>query len=135
MVWYGMVWHGRISMPPPPTTPLSLAPQQHRPTGTQHVQAISKEDQIKLEPSVATGCVDGSTPMVWYDMAWYGMVWYGMVWYGGEGMVPLLLRRLPDLLDGIVQSRGPAHTLVVRCPCNAQTSSNQNMAPYKTADL
>ena len=27
----------------------------------------SKEDQIKLEPSVATGCVDGSTPMVWYD--------------------------------------------------------------------
>ena len=24
-----------------------------------------KEDKIKLEPSVATGCVDGSTPMVW----------------------------------------------------------------------
>ena len=37
-----------------------------RPKGTQHVQAISKEDKIKLEPSVATGCVDGSTPMVWY---------------------------------------------------------------------
>ena len=30
----------------------------------QHVQAMSKEDKIKLEPSVATGCVDGSTPMV-----------------------------------------------------------------------
>ena len=59
---------------------------------------ISKEDKIKLEPSVATGCVDGSTPwygMVWYGMVWYGMVlncmvdvggtvgkWYGMVWYG-----------------------------------------------------
>ena len=32
------------------------------------MQAISKEDKIKLEPSVATGCVDGSTPMVWYGM-------------------------------------------------------------------
>ena len=36
------------------------------PKGTQHSQATSKEDKIKLEPSVATGCVDGSTPMVWY---------------------------------------------------------------------
>ena len=25
-------------------------------------------DKIKLEPSVATGYVDGSTPMVWYGM-------------------------------------------------------------------
>ena len=33
---------------------------------------------IKLEPSVATGRVDGSTPMVWYT-GMYGMVWYGMV--------------------------------------------------------
>ena len=36
-----------------------------------YMQATSKEDKIKLlhvvEPSVsvATGCVDGSTPMVW----------------------------------------------------------------------
>ena len=80
--WYGMAWYG-------PT------PQQHQPTGTQHVQATSKEDKIKLEPNVATGCVDGSPPMVWYGMVWYcyssvsllrtvwyGMVWYGMVWYG-----------------------------------------------------
>ena len=27
--------------------------------------ADGKEDEIKLEPSVATGRVDGSTPMVW----------------------------------------------------------------------
>ena len=26
---------------------------------------------VKLEPSVATGCVDGSTPMVWYGMVTY----------------------------------------------------------------
>ena len=32
----------------------------------------SKEDKIKLEPNVATGCVDGSTPMVWFCMVWYG---------------------------------------------------------------
>ena len=38
---------------------------------------MSKEDKIKLEPSVATGCVDGSTTLVWYGMVWYGMVWYG----------------------------------------------------------
>ena len=44
-------------------------PQQHQPTGTQHVQATSKEDKMKLQPSVATGCVDGSTPMVWHGMA------------------------------------------------------------------
>ena len=37
--------------------------------GTQHAQATSKEDKIKLEPSVATGCVDGSTLMVWYGRA------------------------------------------------------------------
>ena len=35
------------------------------PDGTQRVQAMSKEDKMKLEPSVATSCVDGSTPMVW----------------------------------------------------------------------
>ena len=29
----------------------------------------SKEDNINLEPSVATGCVDGSTPMPWYVSA------------------------------------------------------------------
>ena len=34
--------------------------------GTQHVQALSKEDKIKLESSMTTGCVDGSTPRVWY---------------------------------------------------------------------
>ena len=45
--------------------------------GTQHAQAISKEEKIKLEPSVATGCVDGSTPMVWYGKS--KLVWYGMV--------------------------------------------------------
>ena len=49
-------------------------------------------DKIKLEPSVATGCVDGSTTMVWYGVVWYGtvrygtvrygMVWHGMEWYG-----------------------------------------------------
>ena len=45
-------------------------------TCTRHVQAISKEDKIKLEPSAATGCVDGSKMR--------GMVvWYGMVWYRG----------------------------------------------------
>ena len=34
----------------------------------------SKEDKIKLEPSVATGCVDGSTPVVWYaELNWYSL--------------------------------------------------------------
>ena len=47
MVWYGMVWYGMVW--------------------------YGKEDKIKLEPSVATGCVDGSTPMVWYGMVWYGV--------------------------------------------------------------
>ena len=28
---------------------------------------------MKLEPSAATGCVDGSTPMAWHGMAWHGM--------------------------------------------------------------
>ena len=50
-------------MPPPPTPPLSNAKQK----GTQHAQATSKEDKTKLEPSVATGCVDGSTPMAWQN--------------------------------------------------------------------
>ena len=33
---------------------------------TRALLTISKEDKMKLEPSVATGCVDGITPMVWY---------------------------------------------------------------------
>ena len=34
---------------------------------TQPNQAKSKDAKIKLEPTVATGgCVDGSTPMIWY---------------------------------------------------------------------
>ena len=37
--------------------------------------------KIKLELSVATGCVGGSTPMVWYGMVWYRIVWYRIVWY------------------------------------------------------
>ena len=45
------------------------------------VSGMVKEDKKKLEPNVVTGCVVGSTPMVWY-MAFYGMAWYGMVWYG-----------------------------------------------------
>ena len=61
MVWYGMVWYGMVW----------YGPQQHQPKGTQHAQAISKEDKEdkrKLEPSVATGYVDGSTTMVRYGM-------------------------------------------------------------------
>ena len=46
MVSYGMVWYGTRQ--------------------TIRLGMVSKEDKIKLEPSVATGCVDGSTPMVWY---------------------------------------------------------------------
>ena len=48
-----------------------------RTQGTQHVQAMSKEDKMKPEPSVATGCVDGSTPMAWHGMAWHG-VWLSL---------------------------------------------------------
>ena len=51
MVWCGMVWYGMVWV-------------------VWYGKAKSKEDKIKLEPSVATGCVDGSTPMVWL----YGMV-------------------------------------------------------------
>ena len=36
------------------------------PKGAQHAQATSKEDKMKLAPSVATGYVDGSTTMVWH---------------------------------------------------------------------
>ena len=56
-----MVWHSTRIKHAPAARP---TPQQHQPKGTQHVQAISKEDKIKLEPSVATGYVDGSTPVV-----------------------------------------------------------------------
>ena len=49
-------------------------PNQHA-----HVQAKSTDDKVKLEPNVATGCVDGHTHGM---VVWYGMVWYGMVWYG-----------------------------------------------------
>ena len=78
LVWYGMVWSGWYGM-------------VWWSTGTQHASHIKGRQNMlvsslprKLEPSVATGCVDGSTPMVWYGMVWYGtsMVWYGMVWYG-----------------------------------------------------
>ena len=63
MAWYSVVWHGYVWC------------------GAVSCGIVkSKEDTIKLEPSVATGCVDGSTPMVWYGMV---SVWYGMVsvWY------------------------------------------------------
>ena len=62
-----MVWYGK----------------QRQPKGTQHAQAISKEDKIKLEPSVATGCVDGSTPMVWYGRGmhcWFLIIIYSVLY-------------------------------------------------------
>ena len=46
----------------------------------------SIDTRIQLEPAVAPGCVDGSTPMVWYGMAWYGMAWLcpreQLPWFG-----------------------------------------------------
>ena len=54
MAWYGMVWHGVAWA----WHGMVWYGQQHQPKGTQHVQAMSKEDKIKLEPSVA-GYVDG----------------------------------------------------------------------------
>ena len=50
MVWYGMVWYVR----------------NYKVHNT--CKPYQRETKIKLEPSVATGRIDGSTPMVWYGV-------------------------------------------------------------------
>ena len=85
MVWYGMVWYGMVWYTNPWTPqshPHVLLARKTNIRAAPHLrhlwygmaQAISKEDKMKLEPSVAAGYVGGSTTMVWYGMVWYGMV-------------------------------------------------------------
>ena len=57
----------------PSSLPLSLPTSLPTPK-TSLLVYQNKDDKIKLEPNVATGCVDDSTPGPWYGMVWYGEV-------------------------------------------------------------
>ena len=112
-------WHGMAT------------PQQHRPKGTQHVQAMSKEDKMKLEPSVATGYVDGSTPM-----AWHGTGHHSVEERVHQATDQLLIQLFGDALDKRLATNSSdagminlwQHRVVLR-------KLNHGLAPFKNSNL
>ena len=71
MPWYG--GHGlarqhsvlKQGMVCSPSLLIFFVKSQHSDSTNQHVQAKSMDAKMKLDPTVATGSVDGSTPMIW----------------------------------------------------------------------